>query len=63
MAIFPLVQVGNVFVFVLHIINLAILLKDMYGFKIEVPKREGSLKDKPRPIYLDMQVRAIKALW
>ncbi|THH06716.1 hypothetical protein EW145_g3894 [Phellinidium pouzarii] len=28
---------------------------DMFGFKIEVPKREGSLKDKTRPIYLDMQ--------
>ncbi|EJD02200.1 cysteine desulfurase [Fomitiporia mediterranea MF3/22] len=27
----------------------------MFGFKIEVPKREGSLKDKTRPIYLDMQ--------
>ena len=30
---------------------------DMFGFKIEVPKREGTLKDKTRPIYLDMQVR------
>jgi cysteine desulfurase len=29
----------------------------MFGFKIEVPKREGSLQDKTRPIYLDMQVR------
>lgn len=32
-------------------------LSDMFGFKIEVPKREGSLKDKTRAIYLDMQVR------
>lgn len=32
-------------------------LTDMFGFKIEVPKREGSLKDKTRAIYLDMQVR------
>lgn len=29
----------------------------MFGFKIEVPRREGTLKDKTRPIYLDMQVR------
>ena len=29
----------------------------MFGFKIEVPNREGSLKDKTRPIYLDMQGR------
>ena len=29
----------------------------MFGFKVEVPKREGNLKDKTRPIYLDMQVR------
>ncbi|KAL5511373.1 NFS1 [Sanghuangporus vaninii] len=28
---------------------------DMLGFKVEVPKREGSLKDKTRPLYLDMQ--------
>ena len=33
------------------------MLLDMLGFKVEVPKREGSLKDKTRPIYLDMQVR------
>ena len=28
----------------------------MLGFNLEVPKREGSLKEKTRPIYLDMQV-------
>ncbi|KAL1709646.1 cysteine desulfurase NFS1 [Schizophyllum commune] len=28
---------------------------DMLGFNLEVPKREGSLKEKTRPIYLDMQ--------
>lgn len=30
---------------------------DMLGFKLEVPRREGSLTAKTRPIYLDMQVR------
>ena len=30
---------------------------DMLGFKLEVPRREGSLTGKTRPIYLDMQVR------
>lgn len=30
---------------------------DMLGFKLEVPRREGTLKGKARPIYLDMQVR------
>jgi hypothetical protein len=35
--------------------SLGFALVDMFGFKIEVPKREGSLKDKTRPIYLDMQ--------
>lgn len=29
---------------------------DMLGFKLEVPKREDNVKDKARPIYLDMQV-------
>ncbi|KAJ4475695.1 cysteine desulfurase NFS1 [Lentinula aciculospora] len=28
---------------------------DMLGFKLELPQREGSLKEKTRPIYLDMQ--------
>ncbi|TFY71878.1 hypothetical protein EVG20_g1131 [Dentipellis fragilis] len=28
---------------------------DMLGFKFELPRREDSLKDKARPIYLDMQ--------
>ncbi|RDB21420.1 Cysteine desulfurase, mitochondrial [Hypsizygus marmoreus] len=28
---------------------------DMLGFKLEMPRREGSLKEKTRPIYLDMQ--------
>ncbi|KAF8201784.1 pyridoxal phosphate-dependent transferase [Pholiota molesta] len=28
---------------------------DMLGFKLEAPRREGSLEDKTRPIYLDMQ--------
>ncbi|KAF9792848.1 cysteine desulfurase NFS1 [Thelephora terrestris] len=28
---------------------------DMLGFKLDAPRREGSLKDKARPIYLDMQ--------
>ncbi|KAJ7311523.1 cysteine desulfurase NFS1 [Mycena albidolilacea] len=28
---------------------------DMLGFKLEMPVREGSLKEKTRPIYLDMQ--------
>jgi hypothetical protein len=32
---------------------------DMLGFKLEVPRREGTSKDKARPIYLDMQVRHI----
>jgi cysteine desulfurase len=27
----------------------------MLGFKLEVPNREGSLTEKGRPIYLDMQ--------
>lgn len=31
---------------------------DMLGFKLEVPRREGSALDKVRPIYLDMQVSA-----
>jgi len=30
---------------------------DMLGFKLEVPRREETLKGKARPIYLDMQVR------
>lgn len=30
---------------------------DMLGFKLELPKREGSVTEKARPIYLDMQVR------
>jgi hypothetical protein len=29
---------------------------DMLGFKVEMPKREGSLRETTRPIYLDMQV-------
>ncbi|KAF9024349.1 cysteine desulfurase NFS1 [Hymenopellis radicata] len=28
---------------------------DMLGFKLQVPQREGSVKEKIRPIYLDMQ--------
>ncbi|PFH54252.1 hypothetical protein AMATHDRAFT_135438 [Amanita thiersii Skay4041] len=28
---------------------------DMLGFKLEIPRREGSLAEKIRPIYLDMQ--------
>ncbi|KAF9013949.1 cysteine desulfurase NFS1 [Cyathus striatus] len=28
---------------------------DMLGFKLEMPRREDSVKDKTRPIYLDMQ--------
>jgi cysteine desulfurase len=28
----------------------------MLGFKLEAPRREGSMSDKVRPIYLDMQV-------
>ncbi|KAJ7024315.1 pyridoxal phosphate-dependent transferase [Mycena alexandri] len=28
---------------------------DMLGFKLEMPVREGSVKEKTRPIYLDMQ--------
>ena len=31
--------------------------QDMLGFKLEVPRREETLKGKARPIYLDMQVR------
>lgn len=38
----------------LHIL----IFSDMLGFKVEIPKREGNLKDKTRPIYLDMQVRS-----
>jgi hypothetical protein len=30
----------------------------MLGFKLEMPRREGSVNEKIRPIYLDMQVRA-----
>lgn len=29
---------------------------DMLGFKLEMPQHEGNLKEKVRPIYLDMQV-------
>ena len=29
----------------------------MLGFKLEMPRREDNVKDKTRPIYLDMQVR------
>jgi cysteine desulfurase len=29
---------------------------DMLGFKLEMPTREGSVEQKERPIYLDMQV-------
>jgi len=32
-------------------------VSDMLGFKLEGPRREGTLKGKTRPIYLDMQVR------
>ena len=32
-------------------------ISDMLGFKLEAPRREGTLKGKARPIYLDMQVR------
>ena len=42
--------------------NLFCAFADMFGFKVEVPKREGSLKDKTRAIYLDMQVRSPKEL-
>jgi cysteine desulfurase len=31
----------------------------MLGFKLEMPRREDSLKEKIRPIYLDMQVCAV----
>jgi len=34
-----------------------VYFSDMLGFKLEAPRREGVLKDKARPIYLDMQVR------
>lgn len=34
-------------------------LSDMLGFKLETSLREGSFKEKIRPIYLDMQVRWI----
>ncbi len=30
---------------------------DMLGFKLEMPRREGSVHEKIRPIYLDLQVR------
>lgn len=29
----------------------------MLGFKLELPRQDVSLKEKTRPIYLDMQVR------
>jgi len=29
----------------------------MLGFKLDVPRREGSLDEKARPVYLDLQVR------
>lgn len=32
---------------------------DMLGFKLEAPRREGSMSDKVRPIYLDMQVLSL----
>ena len=36
----------------------------MLGFKLETPKREDSVKDKARPIYLDMQAsRARTCAW
>ena len=37
--------------------SLKAYFSDMLGFKLEAPRREGTSKDKARPIYLDMQVR------
>lgn len=31
---------------------------EMLGFKLESPRREGSMEAKTRPIYLDMQASA-----
>ena len=31
---------------------------DMLGFKLGIPHPDGSLKEKTRPIYLDMQVHS-----
>jgi len=41
-----------------NLLNIA-LCADMLGFKLEMPRREDSLKEKTRPIYLDMQVCGI----
>jgi hypothetical protein len=30
-------------------------MTDMLGFKLEMPRREDSVSNKARPIYLDMQ--------
>jgi cysteine desulfurase len=38
-------------------IHVFLIVSDMLGFKLEMPVREGSMKEKTRPIYLDMQVR------
>jgi selenocysteine lyase/cysteine desulfurase len=34
----------------------------MLGFKLEMPRQDISLKEKTRPIYLDLQVRAIASI-
>lgn len=56
MVISPPVQVCSIIRLLSALLSILNLRLDMFGFKIEVPKREGSLKDKTRPIYLDMQV-------
>lgn len=33
-----------------------LLFLDMLGFKLEMPRREGTVGETVRPIYLDMQV-------
>lgn len=40
-------------------ILLRVSLLDMLGFKLDMPRREDSMKEKTRPIYLDMQVRTL----
>lgn len=34
---------------------------EMLGFKLESPRRESAMKDKTRPIYLDMQASELFA--
>jgi hypothetical protein len=57
-AISPQDQVGKQYPTLFSVLNIA-FCADMLGFKLEMPRREGSLKEKTRPIYLDMQVRVI----